>query len=203
MVRHGETDANLHEYVPDKNEPLNAQGLVQADAFADRVGHLDFEKIFVSDFVRSQQTAEKILKLKNHIPVIESAFGETMEPSSLFGISDKDERVIAHRRDRNANVENSNWRQEDGETFHDIFERVQKAKHILEDDEAESILVVSHAFFLSLFTATILLDAQRPTHDWFHVAQTLKVSNTGITLFTIEDGAWRLLLWNDHAHFAE
>lgn len=203
FVRHGETNANLNEYVPDKHEPLNEQGLIQAGLFAQRVEHLDFDKIIVSEFRRSQQTAEMILKLKNHSPVIEPAFGEMIEPSSLFGVSDKDERVIAHRKNRNANVENPEWRQEDGENFHDIFERIQKAKSILEEDESESMLIVSHAFFIALFTATILVGAKRPTNDWFHIAKTLKVSNTGITLFTVEDGVWRLVLWNDHARFAE
>lgn len=203
LVRHGETDANLHEYVPSKLEPLNEKGVIQADAFAARVAHLEFEKVYVSDFVRSQQTAQTLLKLKNHTPVVESAFGEVREPSSLFGVPDVDERVIAHRKNRNENVENPQWRQEDGENFHDIFQRLTKAKQILEEDEAKSILVVSHDFFLQLFTAMILLKPERPTMEWFTVAKTLKASNAGITLCTIEDGVWRLVLWNDHAHFAE
>ncbi len=203
FVRHGETDANLHEYVPYKNEPLNEKGLIQADVFAERVAHIDFKKVFVSDYLRAQQTAATILKLKNYTPVIESAFGEFTEPSSLYGAGDKDERVISYRKNRNAQVENQQWRQEDGETFYDIFERIKRAKKLLEDDTSESILVVSHSFFLMLFVATVLLKAECPTNSWLQVARTLRVSNTGVTLCTLNEGVWKLVMWNDHAHFAE
>jgi probable phosphoglycerate mutase len=203
FVRHGETDANLHEYVPSKEESLNEKGFLQADVFAERVKSIEFHKIITSDFVRAQQTAKTIASIKNITPEIIPVFGEVLEPSSLFGVFDTDERVQAHRRDRNNNVEDASWRQEDGENFTDVFLRITQAKKLLMEDASESIMVVSHSFFIQLFVAAILLKNEEPTNDWFSIAKTLKLSNTGITLFTVNEGVWKLIMWNDHAHFAE
>lgn len=204
FVRHGETDSNVQRYVPSEVEPLNLNGFAQAEVVASRVKGLDIQKMYASDFLRAQQTAEPIALSKNIIPDIAPIFGEVMEPSSLFGISEADERVCLHRSNRNGNVENPNWRQEDGENFEDIFTRVQHAKSLLEKDESDSILVVSHSFFMMCFASAILLDAQVSTNAWHDVASKLKISNTGVTLFEYgEERGWRLIMWNDHAHFAE
>jgi len=203
FVRHGETDANLHEYVPSKEEPLNETGMHQAFAFSERVKGIEFEKLVVSDYVRAQQTAQLVSEAKALQPHIVPVFGEVLEPSSLFGVFDSEQSVINHRTNRNAHVEDPSWRQEDGENFSDVFKRITEAKQFIENDEAESLLIVSHSFFIQLFTAAILLLPNEPTNDWFKIAKTLKCSNTGITYFTIKDGIWKLVMWNDHAHFAE
>lgn len=204
LVRHGETDSNVERYVPSKDEPLNLNGFAQAEVVASRVIQLDIQKIYVSDFLRAQQTAEPIALSKNLIPDTAPVFGEVIEPSSLFGILEEDERVLSHRKNRNGNVENGAWRQEDGENFEDIFNRVAHAKSLLEKDEAETILVVSHSFFMMCFASAILLNAEGPTNAWLNCASKLKISNTGVTLFEYEEvRGWQLVLWNDHAHFAE
>jgi broad specificity phosphatase PhoE len=203
FVRHGETDANLHEYVPSREESLNEKGFLQADVFAQRVKNIEFLKIVTSDFLRAQQTAKTIASIKNITTEAIPVFGEVIEPSSLFGVSDTDPRVQAHRRDRNKNVEDPTWRQEDGENFTDVFSRIVEAKKFLMEDSSESIMVVSHSFFIQLFVAAILLKNEAPNNDWFSIAKTLKLSNTGITLFTVDEDVWKLIMWNDHAHFAE
>lgn len=204
FVRHGETDSNVERYVPSKVESLNLNGFAQAELVASRVESLDIQKIYVSDFLRAEQTAEPIALLKNIVPNTAPIFGEVIEPSSLFNVSEEDERVLLHRKNRNANVQNGAWRQEDGENFEDIFTRVQQAKLLLEKDDAETILVVSHSFFMMCFASAILLDAQASTNAWHNCASKLKISNTGITLFEYgEEKGWRLIMWNDHAHFAE
>jgi broad specificity phosphatase PhoE len=203
FVRHGETDGNLHEQIVGKDAPLNSRGLLQAEFAASRIKNIDIQKLFVSDFHRAQQTAEPIARATQLQSEINAAFGEILEPTSLFGVSEHDASAIKHKQDRNSNVENPLWRQEDGENLSDIFSRILKAKSILELDSAENILVVSHSFFLQLFTAAVLSDAERASKDWFNLGCHFKISNTGVTLFTVEDGKWRLVMWNDHAHFAE
>jgi len=203
LVRHGQTNANAEEYVPSKEEPLNDNGVMQAGALSERLANIDFDKIIVSDFLRAQQTAEAISKLKGIIPEVHPAFGEMLEPTSLYGVVDTDERVQKYRSDRNNNVEDSNWRFEDGDNFNDVLGRVFVSKDILETDNCERILVVTHGYFSQIFTATILLGIKKPSKEWFHTIETLKNSNTAISLFTFDDKKWKLMLWNDHAHFAE
>lgn len=203
LVRHGETQANIEERIPRETEPLNDTGRMQAEELAIRLTNIDFKNIIVSNFLRAQQTAEPIAKLKRLTPEVNSDFREMMEPSSLFGLAGDDERVRAYRRDRNENIGNKNWRYEDGETFTEVLQRVHSAKQYLQEQACEKILVVSHGLFLRIFMAAILLDVQAPSDHWWHTVRTLRKSNTGISLCTFEEEEWKIVLWNDHAHFAE
>jgi len=134
-----------------------------------------------------------------------SAFAEVTEPSSLWKVLESSEEVQMHRKNRNKNIENPEWRQEDGENYYDVFKRIHTAKTIIEENQSEAILIASHSFFMQLFAAAILLNSKDPTHAVFQVAVTLQISNTGVTLFTFDTDTkeWRLVTWNDHAHFAE
>jgi uncharacterized phosphatase len=203
FIRHGQTDGNLYDTAHGKDMPLNASGLEQADAVAARVANINVSKIYTSDFLRAQETAAAIAKTIN-VPVeFLSAFGEFLEPSSLFGLSSSDEKLTAFRSERDRNVENPAWRQENGDNFDIFFKRIKEAKQILEDDTSERILVVSHTGFIRYFAAMILLEQKNPTKEWVSLARKLTVSNTGISLFEIKDDIWRLVMLNDHAHFAE
>ena len=203
LVRHGQTNGNSVGYVPNKEEPLNETGLMQAAQLAERVENLSVDKLVVSDFLRAQQPLAPVVEQKKREPEVVPAFGEMFEPTSIHGLKDEDEKVIEHRTNRNANVANAAWRQEDGENFYDLHERINTAREYLEDLETESVLVVSHSFFLQFFVASILLDTKKPTEDLFHIATTLQMSNTGISYLTYDEGKWRVIIHNDHAHFAE
>jgi broad specificity phosphatase PhoE len=203
FIRHGQTEGNVLDTAHGKDMPLNPTGIEQADAVAARVANINVSKIYTSDFLRAQETASAIAKIIQ-VPIEYSdSFGEYLEPSSLFGLNFGDERLRAFRNERDANVENPAWRQEDGDTFDIFFKRIQVAKQILENDASERILVVSHTGFIRYFTAVILLELERPKKEWITLARKLTVSNTGISLFEIKDGAWRVVMLNDHAHFAE
>ena len=203
LVRHGQTKANAEEYVPSKEEPLNELGLQQAELLATRVANLDVQKLVVSDFIRAQQTIAPIVALKRLEPEIVPAFGEMLEPASIHGVLEAEERVLQYRKERNLNVENNTWQFEDGESYYSIQMRINQARAFLEAQEEENILVVAHAFFIQCFTASTLLQTTLPTKEMLSVATTFRMSNTGISLLTFEDSSWKVVMHNDHAHFAE
>ena len=203
FVRHGETDANLLEYVPSREEPLNSTGLVQADKIAMRLVNIDVDRLISSEFVRAQETAKAITNLKPMAVEIQTCFGEMIEPSSLYGKPSASAEVMEFRKNRNENIENFDWRQEDGDSFIDVYNRLMKGKTLLETAPENNILVVTHGYFVRLFVATILLNTTEPNQKWHEVANVLKSSNTGLTHFYIENGIWKLLTWSDIAHFAE
>jgi len=203
FVRHGQTQANIDRYFSDKNEPLNEVGQRQADIMAERTKSIDFDKLVASDFVRARQTAEAIAKIKGSEIEVQPTFGEKLEPTSLIGQSEDEGIGEQFINDCKANVENPDWRYEDGENYSDMFKRVLLAKKFLEEDESESIFVVSHSIFSRIFAAAILLDSKEPTIEWFNLAYRLGLNNTAISLFTIKNNKWKLTMWNDHAHFAE
>jgi broad specificity phosphatase PhoE len=203
LVRHGEVDANVQRYVPPPHEPLNERGIEQAKALAERISHLDIEKVIASDFERARHTAE-IIAGQRHLPVeTNPVFREMMEPSSLFGVSENDERVVEYKRIRDENRYKPKMKQEDGNNWHDTFERTRAAIAFLENEPAQKILVASHLFFLRLVAATILLNPEGPSPEWERAARTLLLDNAGISLCTFDGKKWKIVTWNDHAHFAE
>jgi 2,3-bisphosphoglycerate-dependent phosphoglycerate mutase len=203
FIRHGQTDGNVRDIAHGKDMPLNAVGLEQADAVAARVANINVSKIYTSDFQRAQETAAAIAKTI-HVPIEYSpAFGEFLEPSSLFGVSSSDERLKTYRSERNRNVENPTWKHEDGENFDMLFRRIKEAQQILSDEPNELVLVVSHTDFIRFFVGMILLELKHPTKEWVSLTRKLTVSNTGVSLLEVKDGMWRIIMLNDHAHFAE
>ncbi len=64
FVRHGETQANVEKLFPPQDTdifPLTERGRNQAQAIADQVSSVDFERAFSSDMLRAVETAQIIL----------------------------------------------------------------------------------------------------------------------------------------------
>lgn len=203
FVRHGETFANEKKCVPSKDEQLNETGKLQAVRLAERLSNLDIQKIFISDYLRTEQTIEPTLDNKKINLEVNPVFGEEWEGSALVGLSDFDSSVISYRKERLENMHNRQWSHGDGESVGAVLSRVANAQSVLVNDTATNILVVSHATFIKYFFATVLLGSTEPSETLVHFVKTLKISNTGISLIQIDDKSWRTIMINDHAHFAE
>ena len=77
LVRHGETEANRTGYLQGwSNNPLDDTGFKQARALAVRAEHLPLTAIYVSDLIRTHQTAEPLAALKGLTPIEEPGFRE-------------------------------------------------------------------------------------------------------------------------------
>ncbi len=73
MVRHGQTDWNREgKFQGQTDIPLNATGLQQAQALAEKLACQSFEAIFSSDLSRAYQTAEAIAAIA-HLPIRQDA----------------------------------------------------------------------------------------------------------------------------------
>lgn len=64
MVRHGQTDFNLQGIVQGcgVNASINARGRLQAQAFFETFQHIQFDRVYTSELVRSQESVEGFLK---------------------------------------------------------------------------------------------------------------------------------------------
>ena len=60
LVRHGETDGNATRVLQTPDVPLNARGIRQARALAERLHGLGIARIVSSDLLRARMTAEPI-----------------------------------------------------------------------------------------------------------------------------------------------
>lgn len=203
LARHGEIDANKKECLPTRNEALNEQGRMQAVQLAERVESLIIDRLIASDYPRAQQTVEPTATAKKIQIETNSLFGEMFEPSSFEGLSDFDERVMTFRSERDIHIEDKDWHFEDAENCYDVFMRAQEARKLLEQSKNENIFIISHGYFIKALIAAILFGINKPTKEWFQVVLTLKLSNVGISYLTYDNERWRVVMFNDYAHFAE
>jgi len=204
FIRHGQSEANEKNVLGGKSVQLSDQGHHQAVAVAERCQSIDIDTLYVSDFIRAEQTATAISEAIK-IPLIKNPiFGEFLEASEFEGLAEDDDRVLAYRKERDFHVAaNPDWRHGDGETVSEFMERLHQARHVLESAVGENIAVVSHAFFIQSFVATILLNTNHPSQEWLSIIKTFTHSNTGISMLRYENKRWRVVVFNDHAHFAE
>ena len=60
IVRHGETEGNASGKIQSPETPLNARGLAQAEALAERLAREGVARILVSDYARARMTADAV-----------------------------------------------------------------------------------------------------------------------------------------------
>jgi 2,3-bisphosphoglycerate-dependent phosphoglycerate mutase len=203
LVRHGQTNANVTQTFQGPDEPLSEAGEKQAYRLAERLQHLDFAKIIASDYVRTCQTAEPIRQLVDVPFEASPLFREEKSPTAWLGKNEMDVDGQQFTNDLIEKSDDLSWRLEDAENTHDIYTRIEQSLEMLKNDPADSILVVSHGNFLKQLLGYVLLDGRGSLKEIASFKRTLKTTNTGITVIVFEKGRWRVLTWNDHAHFAE
>lgn len=203
LVRHGQTNANVTNTFQGPEEPLSEEGQKQAFRLAERIQNLDFEKIIASDYLRTCQTSEPIRQLVDVPFETSTLLREEKPPSPWLGQSEMDVNGQQFAEDLIEKSDDLGWRVEDAENTKDIHNRVVQSLEMLKNDPAESILVVSHGNFLKQLLGHVLLDGKGTLKEVASFKRTLKTTNTGISVIVFQKGRWRVLTWNDHAHFAE
>jgi broad specificity phosphatase PhoE len=203
FVRHGETDANVAKLVQSPDQPLNERGLLQAARIADRSRNLSFQKIIASDYSRASQTAAAIGDANAIEVEVSSLFREYLGPSQFFGSTNSTPEFLEYLALQREHRDDPIWHFSDEENYHDIAARADRAWEQLTDDPCTDILVVTHGLFLRMLVSKVLLGDLLTPDIWYATGGSMKMSNTGITVCVHEGGMWKLLTWNDHAHFAE
>ena len=203
IVRHGETEGNAQGFSQTAATPLTAVGEKQAATVADRCATLPIEVVYASHMHRAQQTANHIAKQLN-VDVIETEyFHEFVKPSSVQTLSHDDERYRAYAQTEQDFYTDPSWRFEDGETFADIKARVAAGFTFLETCPYTHIGLVSHGRLIRFLVAYILHNKMLAAEVEQQLAQCMTVTNTGITVLEYENDVWKLITFNDFAHFAE
>lgn len=205
FVRHGESEANRDQLVPPRETPLSDHGREQASKVAERLQNLDIETVVASEYPRAQETALPTCEVLNLPLEVSDCFNEMWEPSTYVGSPDQGSAVLEYRRKRRERIgSDPNWKEEDGDSFADLFTRFTAAEAFLKSHASTSLVVFSHAYFLMGFLCKLLLDAEHPSQQWLAMVSRIKKSNCGITMLELSDDAqWKVVTLNDHAHFAE
>ena len=112
VVRHGETEANLHEIVAGHfDSPLTEQGQKQAKSRAEGLKDTHFDAMFSSDLIRAKRTAEIIALDKklavNTTSLIRERFFGDWEGRPTKEVLEEDRKMIAWR---NSLTNEQKWR---------------------------------------------------------------------------------------------
>lgn len=204
FVRHGETEGNLSKFFQFPETELSPTGLRGAKAVAERFGHLEVDVLVASPFTRAQQTAGYISGVVGKPVTTVESFHEALRPHELRGVSHHSEPGQAHIAEYESEYWTETWRPAGAENYKDVLSRVAKSVDFLEKANETNIVVVSHGAFIKMITSFLILKKKTDLpyiQDVFY--SLVSMSNAAITEFEYENGDWRLMMWNDHAHFAE
>ena len=199
LVRHGETFANVGQYMQGLDDLLTPEGELQAEKLAERAMNIEFSKLVSSDAVRAQQTATILSKRTNHSLYTTPLLRELKGPTSLIGSLRASDEFQKYSDFCDEHLY-KDIRFEDEENFNDFRERGIKALEHLESLPDEKILVVTHGLFLRVVIGTCLTQKNLTPEVWNMFYAGLRTQNTGLTVMRHENGSWHLFTWNDHAH---
>lgn len=208
FVRHGQSADNVAPVFQSPNSPLNEKGTKQAESIAQRVSKLSFDALIASPFERAKQTAEAIAKATGKKAEYSDLFVERVKPSYINGKPYTDEKANTLWREWEKSLHTSGIRAEDGENFDDLIARADKALVFLQNRPEQSLVVVTHGYFLRTIVARVLLGELLSGEAFRNIQRTAAMENTGLTVLQYRESfeekpAWRLWIYNDHAHLAD
>ncbi len=209
LIRHGQSNHNIKPIFQGYDVELSKRGQLQVTSVAERVAKLDFDVLVSSPQKRAFQTAEAISKLTSK-PVQEcDLFVERIKPSSINDKPYSDKRAAEiWRKWEDTMTGKTSDKIEDGETQAEIIKRADKALEYLLKRKEQTVTVVTHGYFLRTLVARVLLGNELNSSNLVKIQQSTGVENTGITVIRYADDfeqsfAWRLSIFNDHAHLAD
>lgn len=195
VIRHGETDFNRKGIVQGRgmDTELNATGRQQGIAFYEAYRHIPFDKAFISELIRTEQTIrpfiEAGLPFRKMAGLDEFNWG-TFEGRS-FGEFHHDYRRLVQ-----------SWKEGDytarppqGESPLEVADRQKMVIELIQKESAESLLVCMHGRAMRLFLCQLL---ERPFSEMDHFEH----SNLSLYQLRYAAGNWTLLKSNDTAHLS-
>lgn len=208
FVRHGETRANVEKTVQGLDDPLTPVGEKQAIRIGERAKDIDFDALISSDAIRTQQTAAAIRDAKGMAQVeLSPLFREGRRPTSLIGVNWETDAYKDFGALEEAHWGEPGWHFADEESYDDLRKRAQDAVAFIEAHEKDTLMIVSHGRFLRYLIAELMLGDTITPEVMGRIENSLRTMNTGISVCfqTDESGVvqWKVLTWNDHAHFAD
>jgi len=203
FVRHGETISNVESIAQGLDDPLTPEGERQILRIAERATKIDFDALISSDALRTRKTAEAIAEVKGMEIELSPLFREAKRPTSVVGKSwstpEYKELVELER----AHWGEPGWRYEDGENYEDLTSRARDAIAYIEAHEKDTLMVVTHGKFLKFMIAYLAFKEAVTPETMQRLDMLLRTTNTGVTHCYQDEQGWRMLTWNDHAHFAD
>jgi broad specificity phosphatase PhoE len=168
LIRHGETAYNKMGVVQGSgiDADLNELGKEQAKAFFEYYKHLKFEKIYISNLVRTFQTVEHFIDLaipfEKHEGLNEISWGhkEGKIPNDIDNAYYKD--LID-----NWNAGNTHLRSDGGESPDDVAQRQKEVLELIMNRDEESLILIAMHGRAMRVLLTILTNQELKNMDKF------------------------------------
>lgn len=205
FVRHGETEGNVGKFFQFSDTVLTEAGHRGAQALAQRVRHLPLDTLIASHYTRAQQTAGYVEEV-TRLPIeTRESFHEWRHPAHIEGILHEEGEGLIYKELHREAFWNPEWQPGDGgENCHDVLERIKESLDFLETHTGNEILVVSHGSYVKHLLSYILSNRSEDPQIHKSIYWSLgPMFNVAISECILEDGKWRMALYNDIAHFAE
>ncbi len=204
-VRHGESEGNVKNVREGSESRLSSLGERQTDILAERFEDMRVEAVLTSPYMRAQQTAEKIARVKKMQLEVESRAYERVVPSFVVGLERNDPLVAEFMSKMWALWEqNPDEKVEDGESLTEVFERGRSVLRAIHDRPEMHITLVSHHFFIKALHALVVYGPHPTSAQMRHVYEKYRMSNASLSHFTFHaERGWQLITWNDHTHLRE
>lgn len=188
MIRHGESAANRNgTHSGWSCVSLTETGRQQALAARKNLCGVEFDKLFVSDVLRVQQTAELLFPgmPRTFLPIARELNNTPMQGKTPAELSEAYGALYQRCREAfdygDLGI--------DCETLGHLFARAADFLKRMEKCEGlENVCVVSHGGFITTLAAFVL--------GLRHYPRTLICDNASLSIFEFQNGKWRIRLWN-------
>ena len=195
LIRHGETDWNRSRRIQGGNSytRLNQTGRQQVESLALRLKGNKIQAIYSSPLQRAQHTARAVAHY-HQLPVeIEPSLRE-IEVGELEGVQiaevGKQLSQLLVRLNRGEEL----LKLPGGESLTEVQQRVWSTIQGLVDKHSDGVLVVVSHYFSILTAVCSVLNLP------LHQIDKLRLSSSSISIFTFDEKATRLILFNDTCH---
>ena len=207
FVRHGQSEDNAGSNFHSADSPLSKEGEKQADSIAKRISKLSFETLISSPYERAKQTAEAIVKVTGKHLECSELFVERRSAQYMSGKPFTDKKAAALFKECEKSICTPNMRVADEENFDDFVVRADKALDFLQNRTEQSLVVVTHGFFLRMIVARVLL-GDFLSGEIFGNIRISDAENSGIAVLQYQEKTegkfeWHLYIYNDHAHLGD
>lgn len=202
FVRHG--SSTLTEARHQRPETrLSELGFKQALAVSRRLTNIPVDIILTSTYSRALQTA-RVIENHKHAPLIQTdLLTERKMPSEFLGKEVDDPRVVPVHQAIREHFHDPRWHHTDEENAAELLSRAGKALDFIVSQKGESVVVVTHGYFLIVLVFSILFDRSTDSRLLQQFRGHMSASNAGLTLCEYVGGKWSLVTWNDFSHLQE
>ena len=194
ITRHGTTEWNISRRLQGwKDSNLTKEGIKNAISLGKRLASIDFDVIYSSPQNRAVETA-KLIRAKRDIPIVNHKALREMRYGIWEGMT-LDDIYKNYPEEFHNYVNNPDaYIPVDGETYNDLFKRVDDfLEEIIEKDD-KNILVVTHGIPIKAIIAKI---------KGLSIEEFAKIpiyTGTSLHIFEVKDGRIHIVVEDDISH---